>query len=644
MTLSGLSQRCGIAKSTLSQLEAGEGNPTIETVWAIANALNTPFSSLISDGPLASPVEEEGSSVRFIERSGSGADPTIEVYAMKIDAKCLKSSAPHPPGVTEKVIVTRGTMLVGDANHPKLVNAGDVHAFSGDIPHIYASMGEPTEAMVFVQYPGQGATTAKGVVALDWPTSSNWDGVVNVIARLRIEVSNGTAAALVRFRGCELPPDQAQHVILKNVLNDRPDTYGWPILSFTGADHSGPYLAILPSHFTHAFTSAVGRETFDSPVALRALSLARRAEASLQPATDDHDNDLSDQPKTWLIEALSSEVALQRGHLRLPHQLHHLTQRQRRTARPSTDEAFSSRIDVDQYDAFELLHPAYARQVVAMAQDISEFGVNRHSFNNIDVGTGPGIPLLMLHELQPALKTLAVEPDDVAFACLQENTRGHTGISLHQGDFLKLDYESQSDLMTSVGASHHFNTAFMLQKAMQLLRPGGLLSIADEYLPSFSDIEERNSALIRHHSAYILWSIALIEARQPVVLGDEDTQLFLAFKQTLTLAVIDALNGLTSQAVKRCRSLYSELRKSPLDKRPSHAVGAFTRFFWLELQAMVAGFDYEVERKTHARRFAALASATGLELVRHRRVFATTDLDDWSGGTHVFLFRKPMTC
>jgi hypothetical protein len=65
------------------------------------------------------------------------------------------------------------------------------------------------------------------------------------------------------------------------------------------------------------------------------------------------------------------------------------------------------------------------------------------------------------------------------------------------------------------------------------------------------------------------------------------------------------------------------------------------RFYWLELQAMVAGFDYEVERKTFARRFAGLAALAGLELVRHRRVFATVGQDDWGGGTHVFAFRKP---
>ena len=54
-----------------------------------------------------------------------------------------------------------------------------------------------------------------------------------------------------------------------------------------------------------------------------------------------------------------------------------------------------------------------------------------------------------------------------------------------------------------------------------------------------------------------------------------------------------------------------------------------------------SGAVKEVERKTFPRRFAGLAALAGLELRRHRRVFATTGSDDWGGGTHVFTFSKP---
>jgi len=44
LSLAEVARRAGIAKSTLSQLEAGNGNPGIETLWSLCVALNIPFS------------------------------------------------------------------------------------------------------------------------------------------------------------------------------------------------------------------------------------------------------------------------------------------------------------------------------------------------------------------------------------------------------------------------------------------------------------------------------------------------------------------------------------------------------------------------------------------------------------------------
>src|SRR5262250_1813267 len=46
LSLTEVARRAGIAKSTLSQLESGTGNPSVETLWAICVALDVPFSRL----------------------------------------------------------------------------------------------------------------------------------------------------------------------------------------------------------------------------------------------------------------------------------------------------------------------------------------------------------------------------------------------------------------------------------------------------------------------------------------------------------------------------------------------------------------------------------------------------------------------
>jgi transcriptional regulator with XRE-family HTH domain len=47
LSLTEVARRAGIAKSTLSQLEAGNGNPSLETLWALCVALNIPFARLM---------------------------------------------------------------------------------------------------------------------------------------------------------------------------------------------------------------------------------------------------------------------------------------------------------------------------------------------------------------------------------------------------------------------------------------------------------------------------------------------------------------------------------------------------------------------------------------------------------------------
>ncbi|WZB72959.1 helix-turn-helix transcriptional regulator [Achromobacter xylosoxidans] len=49
MSLAELARRAGLAKSTLSQLESGTGNPSLETLWALAMALDVQVSRLIGE-------------------------------------------------------------------------------------------------------------------------------------------------------------------------------------------------------------------------------------------------------------------------------------------------------------------------------------------------------------------------------------------------------------------------------------------------------------------------------------------------------------------------------------------------------------------------------------------------------------------
>lgn len=647
LTLSGLSQRSGIAKSTLSQIESGNGNPTIETVWAIANALETPFGALVG-GEGASPQERQpelhgaGEKVRFIERYGE--DPVIEVYVMNIGAGHSKASGAHAPGVHERVMVLTGEMLVGDAARSVLLRAGETHWFKADVGHVYAAPKGDATAMVFIEYPRLALSSDEDAIVRDYPQSpSEWDGLRAVVDRAMIDVAQGFSSVLIRLphRGPE-PPNIKQQLGMLNQVTHH--SYGWPLMIFEGKDERGAYLAVLPQIYTMAFCHAEPHAAFNASNDFRiASSLAKLAEHSLVPLRDD---DLASLERlanspSWAVSTLASEVALQRGYMFLPSRLDHLSQRVSRKATTVADDDFSSRINVDHYDAFELLHPAYARQVVAIAEDIATFGPGADEHFAVDIGSGPGATLLMLLELLPSLQILAVAPDEIAFGYLTENAGSAPNIQCLHADFLEIEIPPHPiTVLTSVGSSHHFNTAFMLQKAYSLLDDSGVLCVADEFLPVFKDAATRNNALIRHHSAYILASMASLDRCCLHPSTSDDSKLYRYSQDSLVHAILEAQGGKTAQATRRCRDLYSELNRCLTSKKYEETVGAFVRFYGLEIQAMVAGFDYEVERKTYPRRFLSLAQAAGFQLSNHRRIFGTTGSDDFDGGTHVFTFTK----
>lgn len=649
LTLSGLAQSTGIAKSKLISIESGESSPTIDSLWAIANILDATFGQLLENGlEGVAGLTDTNAHVRLIDRMEAHSGSVLEVYNMTIEAGTSRESLAHARGVREKLLVTRGPMLVGDKASPKYVGTGEFHAFDADVAHIYAAPEGRVQAMVFVEYPAVPAQEPSHSHYLDWPRDDDaWDGARCVFDRICIEVANGSAAKMIRFRpSSPAHSEGCLNELRAEITSARWSSFRWPVLIISEVDEAGPFLAILPERYTQAFEQSFEHSSKPTSLTVAAYEVSRKIESPLRPESL-ASSSLEKYGKSWTLESIFSELALHQGTLRLPLQLQEMTTRSQDSVPNSTEDgSFSSRIQVDHYDAFELLHPAYARQVVAMAQDVSDFLPDAcvGALPTIDVGTGPGVTLLMLQEMHPNLRFLAVEPDPVAYACLEMNTRGQPNITLHRGGFLELEHgDGTCQLITSIGSSHHFNTAFMLQKAMRLLGTNGLFCVADEFLPPFHDVESRNRALILHHASYILQSASLLERAKCDYFDGEDGNLYRAFRTHLVPAVIHAQRGEVLLAERLCRKLFLQVSQSDRSKRVIDAVGAYTRFFWLELQAMVAGFDYEVERKTHIRRFQELATATGFEIVRHRKVFATHGDDHRDGGTHMITLRKPQT-
>lgn len=66
LSLAEIARRAGIAKSTLSQLEAGNGNPSIETLWSLCVALDIPFARLLEPQTVKTQIIRRGEGTKVL--------------------------------------------------------------------------------------------------------------------------------------------------------------------------------------------------------------------------------------------------------------------------------------------------------------------------------------------------------------------------------------------------------------------------------------------------------------------------------------------------------------------------------------------------------------------------------------------------
>jgi transcriptional regulator with XRE-family HTH domain len=161
LSLSELAKRAGIAKSTLSQLETAAGNPSVETLWALAVALGVPFSVLVEPPVPAVRVIRagEGPGVRS-ERSDyvgsllSASPPGArrDIYRIAQEPGPGRNSEPHIPGTVEHLIVSTGRLRAGPAGGSVELGPGDYMAYRGDVPHGYEALVPGTAFVLVMQH------------------------------------------------------------------------------------------------------------------------------------------------------------------------------------------------------------------------------------------------------------------------------------------------------------------------------------------------------------------------------------------------------------------------------------------------------------------------------------------------------------
>ena len=160
-SLDELADSSGVSKATLSQIESGRVNPTVATLWKIAQSLETELSQLIRN---------EGEIFRTFSVTRSGDLPRLtgttgveikvlspitmagklELYFLTLEPGAVLASEAHEPGSCELITVISGEVQVEAGRNSVRLESGDVLNYQCDTSHRISNPGRSAAVLHMV--------------------------------------------------------------------------------------------------------------------------------------------------------------------------------------------------------------------------------------------------------------------------------------------------------------------------------------------------------------------------------------------------------------------------------------------------------------------------------------------------------------
>ncbi len=164
LSLEKLSQRSGVSRAMLGQIELGQSAPTINVLWKIARALDVTFATLIQAREAGGTTVLRRDTAKILTSHGGtfssralfpfDGPRRAELYELRLAAKATEEADAHAPGTVENLVVVTGQLEVvlnhagGEAERHRL-DDGDAIVFEADVKHSYVNVGD-TECVMYL--------------------------------------------------------------------------------------------------------------------------------------------------------------------------------------------------------------------------------------------------------------------------------------------------------------------------------------------------------------------------------------------------------------------------------------------------------------------------------------------------------------
>ncbi len=154
-----LARRADLSKATLSALEGGSGNPTIDTLESLAVALALPLTDLLvatdddARSVLVRATPTDGAEIQRELLTRVRGPHALEAWRLRMPSNTEFDGVPHAAGTIEHLYVATGQVSAGPTCAESSLRAGDLLYFPADVPHRYVTADSPADIHVILATP-----------------------------------------------------------------------------------------------------------------------------------------------------------------------------------------------------------------------------------------------------------------------------------------------------------------------------------------------------------------------------------------------------------------------------------------------------------------------------------------------------------
>lgn len=151
LSLDEVTKLTGVSKAMLGQIERGQSNPTVSTLWKIATGLKVSFSVFIDEKQDdlqviyqndISPIIEDNNRMKLYPIFPFDVNKGFEIFTIELEPDCNHISNPHNVGVEEYIIVTEGQIEISINDKKFILQKGNSIRFMANSPHTYKNMNQ----------------------------------------------------------------------------------------------------------------------------------------------------------------------------------------------------------------------------------------------------------------------------------------------------------------------------------------------------------------------------------------------------------------------------------------------------------------------------------------------------------------------